>query len=78
MRPLQPMESNPRFKTLHPASPNERIIALERRRRYGYRRVTGMATMLPNISTSDGRLRRCFDKLDQKLKPWVEEAKFAA
>lgn len=38
----------------------------------------GMATTLPSLSAPNPKLRRCFDKLDQELKSWVEEAKLAA
>jgi hypothetical protein len=35
----------------------------------------GMATILPSLSAPNTKLRRCFDKLDQELKSWVEEPK---
>jgi hypothetical protein len=38
----------------------------------------GLGTILPELSQSNSPLRRCFDKLDQELKSWVEEAKLAA
>jgi hypothetical protein len=38
----------------------------------------GLGTILPELSQSNGPLRRCFDKLDQEVKSWVEEAKLAA
>ena len=38
----------------------------------------GLGRILPELSQSNGPLRRCFDKLDQEVKSWVEEAKLAA
>jgi len=38
----------------------------------------GLGRILPELSQSNGRLRHCFDKLDQEVKSWVEEAKLAA
>lgn len=38
----------------------------------------GLGRILPELSTSNGPLRRCFDKLDQQVKSWVAEAKLAA
>jgi hypothetical protein len=39
---------------------------------------TGLGRILPELSKSNGPLRRCFDKLDQEVKSWVEEEKLAA
>jgi hypothetical protein len=38
----------------------------------------GLGRILPELSAPNGPLRRCFDKLDQKVSSWVEEAKLAA
>ncbi len=38
----------------------------------------GLGRILPELSLPNGSLRRCFDKLDQEVKSWVEEAKLAA
>jgi hypothetical protein len=38
----------------------------------------GLGRILPELSTPNGPLRRCFDKLDQEVKSWVQEAKLAA
>ena len=38
----------------------------------------GLGKILPELSTPNGPLRRCFDKLDQQVKSWVREAKLAA
>ena len=38
----------------------------------------GLGRILPELSAPNGALRRCFDKLDQQLASWVEEAKLAA
>ena len=38
----------------------------------------GLGRILPQLSTPNGPLRRCFDKLDQEVKSWVEQAKLAA
>jgi hypothetical protein len=38
----------------------------------------GLGRILPELSPSNGPLRRCFDKLDQEVKSWVEESKLAA
>jgi hypothetical protein len=38
----------------------------------------GIGRILPELSTPNGSLRRCFDKLDQEVKAWVGEAKLAA
>jgi hypothetical protein len=38
----------------------------------------GLGRILPELSAPNGPLRRCFDKLDQEISSWVEEAKLAA
>ena len=38
----------------------------------------GMGRILPELSTPNGSLRRCFDKLDQEVKAWVRQAKLVA
>ena len=38
----------------------------------------GLGRILPDLSTSTGPLRRCFDQLDQAVKSWVDDAKLAA
>jgi hypothetical protein len=38
----------------------------------------GLGSILPELSPSNGPLRRCFDKLDQEVKSWVQQAKLAA
>ena len=38
----------------------------------------GLGKILPELSTPNGPLRRCFDKLDQQVKSWVREAKLPA
>jgi hypothetical protein len=38
----------------------------------------GLDRILPQLSAPNGPLRRCFDKLDQEVSSWVEEAKLAA
>jgi hypothetical protein len=38
----------------------------------------GLGQILPELSAPSSPLRRCFDKLDQQLNFWVEQAKMAA
>jgi hypothetical protein len=38
----------------------------------------GLGRIMPQLSAPNGPLRRCFDKLDQQVSSWVEEAKLAA
>jgi len=38
----------------------------------------GLGRILPQLSTPNSTLRRCFDKLDQEVTSWVEQAKLAA
>ena len=38
----------------------------------------GLGRILPELSQSNGPFRRSFDKLDQEVKSWVEQAKLAA
>lgn len=38
----------------------------------------GLGRILPQLCPSNSPLRRCFDKLDQEVKSWVEDAKLAA
>jgi len=38
----------------------------------------GLGIILPPLSQAHGPLRRCFDKLDQEVKSWLEDAKLAA
>jgi hypothetical protein len=38
----------------------------------------GLGNVLPQLSCSNTPLRRCFDKLDQEVKSWVQKAKLAA
>jgi hypothetical protein len=38
----------------------------------------GLGRILPELSTPNTTLRRCFDKLDREVKSWVEEAKLTA
>jgi hypothetical protein len=38
----------------------------------------GLGRILPEVSTPNATLRRCFDKLDQEVRSWVEDAKLAA
>ena len=38
----------------------------------------GLGRILPELSQPKGPLRRCFDKLDQEVTSWIEEAKLAA
>ena len=38
----------------------------------------GLGTIMPELSAPNGTLRRCFDKLDQEVRSWVEGAKLAA
>ena len=40
--------------------------------------AAGLGRILPELSQSNGPLRRSFDKLDQEVKSWVEQAKLAA
>jgi hypothetical protein len=37
----------------------------------------GLGRIMPQLSAPNGPLRRCFDKLDQQVSSWVEEAKLA-
>jgi len=38
----------------------------------------GLGRILPQLSTPNSTLRRCFDKLDREVTSWVEQAKLAA
>jgi hypothetical protein len=38
----------------------------------------GYASTLPQLPAPNPALRRCFDKLDQEVKAWIEKAKLAA
>ena len=38
----------------------------------------GLGQILPEFSAPNSALRRRFHKLDQEVKPWVEQAKLAA
>jgi len=38
----------------------------------------GLGAILPELSTPNTPLRRCFDKLDQQLKAWVDRTQLAA
>jgi len=43
-----------------------------------YRLLKSQSPRESGISAPNPKLRHCFDKLDQELKSWVEEAKLAA
>jgi hypothetical protein len=38
----------------------------------------GLGRILPQLSTPNSAIRRCFDKLDHEVTSWVEQAKLAA
>jgi hypothetical protein len=42
-------------------------------RTYSHILRPGLGRILPEFSASTGPLRRCFDKLDQEIRAWVED-----